>query len=127
MFQLSYPGSASSTGGCRIAIIDTTGTAVTSNTGTLLPPNTIQVYRCTPGQRVSAISNDAGTFSLSITELTDWMLDDKWIDKLRPEECVAALESLASFGAMTAKEATTIQRWQRALKARTALLADQKK
>ena len=69
--QLSYPGSASSTGGCRIAIIDTTGTAVTSNAGTLLPPNTIQVYRCTPGQRVSAISNDAGTFSLSITELTD--------------------------------------------------------
>ena len=69
--QLSYPGSASSTGGCRIAIIDTTGTSVTSNTGTMLPPNTIQVYRCTPGQRISAISNDAGTFSLSITELTD--------------------------------------------------------
>jgi hypothetical protein len=69
--QLSYPGSASSTGGCRIAIIDTTGTAVSSTAGTLLPPNTVQVYRCTPGQRVSAISNDAGTFSLSITELTD--------------------------------------------------------
>jgi hypothetical protein len=29
------------------------------------------VFRCSPGQRVSAISNDAGTFSLSITELTD--------------------------------------------------------
>jgi hypothetical protein len=39
--------------------------------GTLLPPNSVQVYRCSPGQRVSAISNDAGTFSLSITELTD--------------------------------------------------------
>jgi hypothetical protein len=26
--------------------------------------------RCTPGQRLSAISNDTGTFSLSITELT---------------------------------------------------------
>src|SRR5262245_14135556 len=46
------------------------------------------------------------------------MLDDAWIDKLRPEECAAALESLASFGAMTAREATIIHRWQRALKAR---------
>jgi hypothetical protein len=27
--------------------------------------------RCSPGQRVSAVSNDAGTFSLSVTELTD--------------------------------------------------------
>jgi hypothetical protein len=44
---------------------------VSSTTGTLLPPNTVAVVRCTPGQRVSAISNDAGTFSLSITELTD--------------------------------------------------------
>jgi hypothetical protein len=45
--------------------------AVSSTAGTLLPPNTIFVARCSPGQRVSAISNDAGTFSLSITELTD--------------------------------------------------------
>jgi len=45
--------------------------AVSSTQGTLLPPNTIGVYRCSPGMRVSAISNDAGTFSLSITELTD--------------------------------------------------------
>ena len=43
--------------------------AVTSTTGTLLPA--AEVLRVTPGQRVSAISNDAGTFSLSITELTD--------------------------------------------------------
>jgi hypothetical protein len=40
-------------------------------TAALLPANMIQVVRVTPGQRVSAISNDAGTFSLSITELTD--------------------------------------------------------
>jgi hypothetical protein len=38
--------------------------------------------------------------------------DDSWINKLKPEECAAALESLASFGAMTAKEATTIHRWR---------------
>jgi hypothetical protein len=68
--QLAYPGSTSSTGGCRIAIVDP-GTTVSSTQGTLLPPNTIFVARCTPGQRVSAISNDAGTFSLSTTELTD--------------------------------------------------------
>jgi hypothetical protein len=68
--QLAYPGSTSSTAGCRIAIVDP-GTTVSSTAGTLLPPNTITVVRCTPGQRVSAISNDAGTFSLSITELTD--------------------------------------------------------
>jgi ABC-type cobalamin transport system permease subunit len=68
--QLAYPGSTSSTGGCRIAIVDP-GTTVSSTQGTLLPPNVVFVTRCSPGQRVSAISNDAGTFSLSITELTD--------------------------------------------------------
>jgi hypothetical protein len=70
VIQLSYPGSVSSTGGCRIAIVDP-GTTVSSTNGTLLPPNVLFAARCTPGQRVSAISNDAGTFSLSITELTD--------------------------------------------------------
>jgi hypothetical protein len=35
----------------------------------LLPQTTMRV-RCSPGQRVSAISNDVGTMSLSITELT---------------------------------------------------------
>ena len=70
VIQATYPGSVSSTGGCRIAIVDP-GITVSSTQGTLLPPNTIFAARCTPGQRVSAISNDAGTFSLSITELTD--------------------------------------------------------
>ena len=69
--QLAYPGSTSSTGGCRIAIVSPNDNAVSSTAGTLLPPNVIAVFRCSPGQRVSAISNDAGTFSLSITELTD--------------------------------------------------------
>jgi hypothetical protein len=69
--QLTYPGSTSSTGGCRIAIVSPNDNAVSSTQGTLLPPNWVEVVRCSPGQRVSAISNDAGTFSLSITELTD--------------------------------------------------------
>jgi hypothetical protein len=68
--RVSFPGSTSSTGGCRIAIVDP-GTTVSSTQGTLLAANFAEVFRCTPGQRVSAISNDAGTFSLSITELTD--------------------------------------------------------
>ena len=57
--------------GCRIAIVSPNDNAVSSTAGTLLPPNWVHVVRCSPGQRVSAISNDAGTFSLSITELTD--------------------------------------------------------
>jgi hypothetical protein len=69
--QLSFPGSTSSTGGCRIAIVSPNDNDVSSTQGTLLPRNWIEVFRCSPGQRVSAISNDAGTFSLSITELTD--------------------------------------------------------
>jgi hypothetical protein len=44
---------------------------VSSTAGPLVPANFIEVVKVTPGQRVSAISNDAGTFSLSITELTD--------------------------------------------------------
>jgi hypothetical protein len=63
--QLSYPGSTSSTGGCRIAIVSPNDNAVSSTAGTLLPANWIDVFRCSPGQRVSAISNDAGTFSLN--------------------------------------------------------------
>ena len=70
--EVAYPGSTSSTGGCRIAVIDPGGspTAVSSTAGTLLSPNWIQNFKVSPSQKLSAISNDAGTFSLSITELT---------------------------------------------------------
>jgi hypothetical protein len=68
--QLAFPGSVPSTGSCRIAIASPNDNGVSSTQGTL-PANWIEVFRCSPGQRVSAISNDAGTFSLSITELTD--------------------------------------------------------
>lgn len=44
--------------------------AVNSTVGHLLPPNWVQPYKVTPGQRVSAISNDAGTPILSVVELT---------------------------------------------------------
>jgi hypothetical protein len=57
-------------GGCRYTVVDP-GVTVSSTAGPLLPANFIEVVKVTPGQRVSAISNDAGTFSLAITELTD--------------------------------------------------------
>jgi ABC-type cobalamin transport system permease subunit len=50
--QLSYPGSTSSTGGCRIAIVSPNDTAVSSTAGTLLPANWTEVFRCSPGQRL---------------------------------------------------------------------------
>jgi hypothetical protein len=68
--QVDFPGSVSSTGGCRIAIVSPNDNAVSSTAGALIPANFPTRYRVTPGQRVSAISNDAGTFSLSIVELT---------------------------------------------------------
>ena len=46
------------------------GATVADSTSALLPANWTQVYKVTPGQRVSAISNDAGTFNLSVTELS---------------------------------------------------------
>jgi len=66
----SFPGSVSSTGGVRIKVVSPGDTAVTSTSDHLLPANWIQNYKVSPGQRVSAISNDAGVPSLSIVELT---------------------------------------------------------
>jgi hypothetical protein len=113
--RLAYPGSTSSTGGCRIAIVSPNDNAVSSTQGTLLPPNWVQVVRCSPGQRVSAISNDAGTFSLSITELTD-----KWRRKnLTPNEAQAALDALKTHKApVTPREATELLRLRRTLQAK---------
>jgi len=42
--QLAYPGSTSSTGGCRIAIVSPNDNAVSSTQGTLLPPNWVQPF-----------------------------------------------------------------------------------
>jgi hypothetical protein len=58
--QLCFAGSVSSTGGCRIAIVSPNGNAVSPTQGTLLPGNWIEVFRCSPGQRVSAISTMRG-------------------------------------------------------------------
>lgn len=65
--QLNFPGSTSSTGGVRVAISEA---PVADSTSALFSANYPFIVKVTPGQRVSAISNDAGTFSLNVTELT---------------------------------------------------------
>lgn len=67
--RLLCPGSTSSTGGCRFDI-GSTGVAVSSTASPLLVPNFPEIYKVTPGQTIAALSNDAGTFSLNIIELT---------------------------------------------------------
>jgi hypothetical protein len=64
-YAIAFPDSVSSTGGMRIAVIDVGAAVVSSTTGTFLPANWIQNFKVSPGQRVSVISNDAGTPSLS--------------------------------------------------------------
>jgi len=68
--QLGFVAAASSTAGCRFNIGEGT-VVVSSTTSPLLPPNWIQVYKVTPGQKVAALSNDASAIaSLNIVELT---------------------------------------------------------
>ena len=66
--------------------------AFSSTAGTLLPPNWIEVFRRSPGQRVSAISNDAGTF-LALNHRADRLMDTDWTKDLKPDEAQAALDS----------------------------------
>jgi hypothetical protein len=66
--QVSGPGAITSTGGYRIAIGD--GPTATSSS-MYLPFNWIQVYKVTPGQKVSALSNDGIAGRLCVVELTN--------------------------------------------------------
>ena len=54
--------------GARVNIA-TTSTSATSSS-TLVPPNWQYVFTVTPGQAISAISNDASIGTLSVTEIT---------------------------------------------------------
>jgi hypothetical protein len=70
--RLCWNGATGSTSGIRYGITDHASTpAISSTTGTLLPANWVEIIRVSPGQKVSAISNDAGTPALNIIELTD--------------------------------------------------------
>ena len=65
---------------CVVGVVDNTNNGarikvgdnpVASSTTTLLPLNTVEVFKCTPGQKIGVVSNAAATGSLSVTELTD--------------------------------------------------------
>jgi hypothetical protein len=69
--ELAFPAAAQSTAGCRFLISDMAATSITSTTGAYLPPNTLMRYRCTPGQKIQAISADGSAIpSLVIVELS---------------------------------------------------------
>jgi hypothetical protein len=58
----------STNNGVRISVGDN---PTASSTTTLLPLNWIEYIKCTPGQKVAALSNNTATGSLSVTELGD--------------------------------------------------------
>jgi hypothetical protein len=58
----------STNNGVRISVGDH---PTASATTTLLPLNWIEYIKCTPGQKVAALSNNTATGSLSVTELSD--------------------------------------------------------
>lgn len=68
--DLIFPGAATtSTAGCRFAIGLTTD-QVSSTQGGLIPCNWLARYKVSPGQSLSAISNDAVAGTLTVMELT---------------------------------------------------------
>lgn len=69
--ELVFPAIVASTTGCRFMISDMAADSITSTTGALLPPNWVQRYKITPGQKVQAISADGSAIpGLIIHELT---------------------------------------------------------
>ena len=69
--QLCFPGSASSTGGIRFAIDPAPVVTSTGAGGTFLPANWPLIVRVNPGEKLSVISNDAGTPKVSVSELSN--------------------------------------------------------
>lgn len=70
VIELVFPGIVVSTTGCRFLISDMVDAAVSSTQGALIPANWVSRYRCSPGQKVQAISNDGSAIpSLTIIEL----------------------------------------------------------
>ena len=69
--ELAFPALAQSTAGMRFAISDMGADSITSTTGAFLPANWVSRYRCSPGQKIQAISNDASAIAnLNIVELS---------------------------------------------------------
>jgi hypothetical protein len=66
--RLCAVGNTGTNAGVRYRVGDS---PTASSTSPLLPLNWVEVVRCTPGQKVAALSNDATAGTLSITELGD--------------------------------------------------------
>ena len=65
--QLCAPGVVSASGGVRVEI----SPAPTANTSSsFLPFDWIQTVKCSPGDRVAAVSNDSVAETLTVTELS---------------------------------------------------------
>jgi hypothetical protein len=64
-------GTAAAIGdGVRIVVGD--GTPTATATSAFLPPNWVEYIKCSPGQRVAVLGNNAGgTGTVSVSELTD--------------------------------------------------------
>lgn len=68
LLSVSGTSFVAGTGGVRIRIGD--GTPTATATDTFLPVGVIEYFAVTPGQKVAVIGNDAGTGTLSVTELS---------------------------------------------------------
>lgn len=67
---LAQGGVVLSTAGVRVAIGNAAEAPVADSTSALLMVNWPDVFKITPGQRISAIGNDGGTYTLNVVELT---------------------------------------------------------
>ena len=67
--SMTAPGAATTTGGVRYFIGK--AAVVTTITGALLPFNWTQVVKVTPGEQLSAVSNDGVGGPLVVVELTN--------------------------------------------------------
>lgn len=69
--QLVANGIVSSTGGVRVKIAAATDSVVSSTLGAMVPFNFPITYKVNPGQIVMALSNNTGSCTLVVTELTN--------------------------------------------------------
>lgn len=56
-------------GGAFVTVGDSTGTAVSSTNGTLIPPSWVDNFDVTPGQKIQVIEATTSHGILSVTEL----------------------------------------------------------
>jgi hypothetical protein len=69
--QVAALGGVTSTSGVRLKFVSVTDSVVSSTLGAVIPVGALAVYKVVPGQRISAISNDAAAAQLIVTPLSD--------------------------------------------------------